>query len=132
MAFYDSKPSTFEAVGNGSTLYRYNIQEVEAPATQNTEASGKQAKEEKRTQWQCDEVTIWHPLNANKVTEAVIASRWESNYEQKLINEFNAAQLGVYDEDEAKAKTEAYKAFLSERHQLKAQVDADCAENGIR
>ena len=30
MAYYDHQPSVFEAVGNGSTRYRFNIQEVEA------------------------------------------------------------------------------------------------------
>ena len=35
------------------------------------------------------------------------------------------------DGEEAARKTEAYKAFLTERNRLKAQVDSDCAELGI-
>lgn len=120
MTYSNNKPKVFEAVGNGSSLYHYNIEEVEAE------------REEQPSKWQYEEVVIWHPLSANKVTEAVIAKRWGNNYEQKLINEFNAAQLGVYDADEAKAKIEAYKSFLSERKALKTQVDNDCAEYGIR
>lgn len=129
MAFYDSKPSVLEAVGNGSYRYRYNIEEIDAP-----EGSVESTDEPSRKQWTCEEVLVWAPLTANKVTEAVIASRWDSNYEQKLINEYNAAKLGVYGSttsDDAKAKIAAYKDFLQERIDLKAQVDADCEALGV-
>jgi hypothetical protein len=129
MAFYDSKPSVLEAVGNGSYRYRYNIEEIDAP-----EGSMESADEPSRKLWTCEEVLVWAPLTANKVTEAVIASRWDSNYEQKLINEYNAAKLGVYGSttsDDAKAKIAAYKDFLQERIDLKAQVDADCEALGV-
>ena len=122
-AFYDHKPSVLEAVGNGSYIYRWDIVEVEQPAH---EEGG-----EPTTQWKCQEVTVWSPATSNKITEAVIGELWDSNYEQKLVNEYNAAQLGVYDEAPAAAKTAAYKAFLTERNAVKAQVDADCAELGI-
>ena len=119
-AFYDNKPSVLEAVGNGSYLYHYNIKEVETTSKE----------EETRTQWQCDEVVVWQPINANRVTQAAIADRWDSNYEQKLINEYNGAQMGLYGgsakSDEAKAIIAKYTEFLTERTALKAQIDADC------
>jgi hypothetical protein len=124
MAFYDHKPSTFEAVGNGSWLYRYNIQEVPAPSQEDEQGQ--------RTQWQCDEVTVWPPIDANKITAAVISDRWDSNYEQKLINEYNAAKLGIYDTYTADAKLATYKAFLQERADLKATVDEDYAKYQIQ
>ncbi len=122
-AFYDHKPSVLEAVGNGSYKYRWDIVEMEQPAH---EEGG-----EPTTQWKCQEVTVWAPVTSNKITEAVISELWDSNYEQKLVNEYNAAQLGVYDEATAAAKVAAYKAFLTERNAVKTQVDADCAELGI-
>ena len=122
-AFYDHKPSVLEAVGNGSYIYRWDIVEFKQPAH---DESG-----EPTTQWKCQEVTVWSPVTSNKITEAVISELWDSNYEQKLVNEYNAAQLGVYDEKTAAAKVAAYKAFLTERNAVKAQVDADCAELGI-
>lgn len=86
-------------------------------------------------QWKCEEVTVWAPLSSNKITETVITEKWDNNREQKLVNEFNAANLGMIggakSSEEAKAKIEAYKAYLSERATLKAQVDADCLEYGI-
>lgn len=132
MAFYDHQPSVFEAVGNGSIRYRFNIQEVEA---ENTQVSGEEPQQgETPTQWQCDEVVVFAPLSANKITQAVISHKWDSDQEQKLINEYNAANLGLIGgsktSDEAKAKINAYKDFLNERASLKTQIDADCAEYG--
>lgn len=137
MAFYDQQPSKFEAVGNGSILYRFNIRETEAPANAETsdEPEAKEAAEP-RKQWECDEVTVWQPLTANKILEAVIASGWSASREQKLVNDYNAASLGLIGgsktSDEAKLRIEAYREFLQSRANLKAQVDADCAEQGIK
>lgn len=124
-AFYDNKPSNIEAVGNGSFIYRWDITEVIPEITEEN------INEEHTSQWKCQEVTVWLPVTSNKITEAVISELWDSNYEQKLVNEYNAAQLGVYDEETAAAKVAAYKAFLTERNTVKTQVDADCAELGI-
>lgn len=125
--YHDSEPRKFEAVGNGSFLYRWDIKEE--PAVKMNEEDTAE-----RVQYSCNEVTVWAPVTSNKITQAVIGAMWESDYEQKLVNEFNAANLGVYGAktgEEAKAKVEAYKTFLTERNALKAQVDADCEESGI-
>ena len=127
-AFYDNKPSKLEAVGDGSFLYRWNIEEVV------TELTEENAGEEKTSQWKCEEVTVWAPLSSNKITEAVISDKWERNYEQKLVNEYNSAQLGLFGTTksaDAQTKIAAYKDFLTKRAALKAQVDADCAELDI-
>lgn len=132
-AFYDNKPSKLEAIGNGSFAYRYNIQEAEKPAqSDNTEAT---EQAQAQTQWVCEEVIVWSPLSANKITEKVLTEKFENNFEQKLVNEYNAAQLGLYGEktgEEAQKRIQAYTDFLTERAALKSQVDADCAELGIK
>lgn len=122
-AYYDNQPSKFEAVGNGSVVYRYNIEEVEAPATQEGE--------QPRTQWACDEVTVWNPLTKNKVVAAVIADRWEESHELKLSNEFNSVNLGLITGEEAASIRKAYTASLTERRTLKTAVEADCDEEGL-
>ena len=133
LAFYDNKPSVLEAVGNGSFKYRFDITEKtpEAAATSSDDSS---AQEEQKTQWQCQEVTVWSPVTSNKITKAVITEVCDHNYEQKLVNEYNAAQLGMYGEktsEEAQKRINAYTEYLSTREKLKAMVDADCAELGI-
>ena len=135
LAFYDNKPSILEAVGNGSYKYRFDITE-NIPETVATLSYDSNAQEvEQRTQWQCQEVIVWSPVTSNKITEAVITEVCDHNYEQKLVNEYNATQLGLYGEltsEEAKKHINAYKEFLDTRATLKAQVDADCAKLGIK
>lgn len=124
-AFYDNKPSVLEAVGNGSYRYRYDIEEVVPELTEGEEQT------ERTSSWKCEEVVVWSPVTANKITEKVLTERWDANYEQKLVNEYNSAQMGLLNEEEAAARTETYRAFLSERTVLKAQVDRDCEKLGI-
>ena len=127
LAFYDNKPSVLEAVGDGSYRYHFNIIEINPeviPSSDNVEDG-------QRTQWQCEEVTVWSPVTSNKITKAVITEVCDHNYEQKLVNEYNAAQLGMYGEktsEEAQKRINAYTEYLSNREKLKAMVDADCAE----
>ena len=130
-AFYDNQPKKLEAVGNGSFRYRYNIREEEKPvqASENSETA---QEAQAQPQWVCEEVTVWAPLSANKITEKVLTERWNGNYEQKLVNEYNSAQMGLLSEEEAAARTEAYRASRTGRTALKSQVDADCAELGIK
>lgn len=130
MVFYDEKPSKLEAVGNGSYRYRYNIEELVPEIVEGEEQT------ERTSSWKCDEVIVWAPLTANKITEAVITAVCPASHEQKLVNEFNAANLGMIGgsktSDEAKSKVAAYKEFLEYRNSLKETVDADCAELGIK
>lgn len=130
-AFYDNQPKKLEAVGDGSFRYRFNIREEEKPA-QASENRETAQEAQAQTQWVCEEVTVWAPLSANKITEKVLTERWDGNYEQKLVNEYNSAQMGLLSEEEAALRIEAYKAFLTERAALKAMVDSDCEEIGIR
>lgn len=123
---YDNEPSVLEAVGNGSHRYHYDIKAVKA------ESIEKSSGTESKTQYECQEVIVWEPITSNKITEAVIADKWDGNQEQKLINEYNAIQLGITtDKAEIAIKTAAYKEFLVERARLKAIVDADCKTLGI-
>ena len=134
LAFYDNKPSVLEAVGNGSYKYRFDITE-KTPETVTTSSDDSNAQEgEQRTQWQCQEVTVWSPVTSNKITEAVITEVCDHNYEQKLVNEYNAAQLGLYGSktgEEAEKHIAAYTEYLNTRAALKVQVDADCVKLGI-
>ena len=124
-AYYDHKPPTLEAAGNGSYNYRWNIVEI-AP-----DVTDENINEEQTSQWKCQEVTVWWPVTSNKITEAVISELWANNHEQKLVNEYNAALLDLYDEETAATKVAAYKSFLTARNAIKQRVDDDCAELGI-
>lgn len=122
MIYYDKKPSVLETEHNGMTRYRFNIESYE----QQDEQTGT------HTGWSCEEVIVYAPLSSNKLLRAVLNEKYGTDYEQKLVNEYNSAVMGLYDEETASKKTEAYKAFLEARAALKAMVEADCTEAGIR
>ena len=131
-AFYDNQPKKLEAVGNGSFRYRYNIREEEKPvqASENSETA---EQTQPQIQWVCEEVTVWMPLTPNRITAAVITEAFPSDYEQKLLNEYNAANLGMIpDKEETEKRRQAYTDFLRRRAELKKEIDAFCAEQGIR
>ena len=123
MIYYDKKPSVIETEHNGRTRYRYHIERYE----QQDEQSG-----EVREGWQCEEVIVYAPLSSNKLLQAVITDAYPADYEQKLVNEYNSALMGLYEEETAARKIDAYKSFLQARAELKAMVEADCKEAGIR
>lgn len=118
--YYDTKPAVIEAVGDGGWYYRWNIKDVQF-----------ESEEAPCTQWECEQVIVYAPLTSNKIMQAVIAEVWGLDVENKMLNEFNGAQLGIYDEATMADKIAKYKAFLAERNTLKTQVDSDCKEVGI-
>lgn len=118
-AFYDSKPPYLEAVGNGSYVYRFNIEEV-VP-----ELTDENAGEEKVSQWKCDEVTVWIPVTSDKVIEAVIRAKYTASAELALVNKFNAYQQGL--DVEADIVNE-YTEYLSFVANVKRQVRKDLGE----
>ena len=112
----NDKPQIWSAVGNGSYFYRFNIKEIEVPAQ--TEG------EEPTKAWQYNEVVVWGPVTSDGVTKEVINAMWSKDAEQKYINDYNAAILGILDE----SYIEAYKNFITQRKSIKEQVDKDYNE----
>lgn len=111
---YSNKiPSKIEKDNSGYYLYRWDIQEE-----QRDEYIG----------YSYYEVTVWPTLTANKILEACIDALWGSGVEQKMLNDYNAAKLGILDS----SYIESYKVFLNDRKSLKERVDGDFLdwENG--
>lgn len=116
-AFFDNRPEVLGNMGDGSFRFRWAIEEVEVAG---------------KMMWSCEEVTVWPTLTASKITKAVIEEVWPMDVEQKLINEYNGAQMGIYAEEVATERVEAYRTFLAERERIKAQVMADLIKIGIK
>lgn len=124
----DHELQRLEAVGNGSYLYRWDIHsELQEQPSEDGEGVTT------RTVWVAEEVTVWMPLTPNRITAAVITEAFPADYEQKLLNEYNAANLGMIpDREETEKRLQAYTDFLRRRAELKKEIDAFCAEHGIR
>ncbi len=118
-AFYDNKPSVLEAVGNGSFLYRYNIEEVIPELTEEN------AGEEKVSQWKCEEVTVWAPVSSDKVIEAVIRAKYSASAELALVNKFNSYQQGLDVDASAVSEYTDYLTFVAG---VKRQVRTDLGD----
>ena len=119
-AMYDLQPEKFSDNGNGSITYRWDIQEVTI-----TRQMGE--VETSETKWQCNEVIVWGTVTRAKVVTKVIEEIWGIDVEAKLMNDYNAAVLGVLP---LEYKTR-YTVFLTARKAIKDQVNADCAEASL-
>lgn len=109
----NDKPQIWSAVGNGSYFYRFNIKEIEVPAQ--TEGA------EVTKAWQYNEVIVWGPVTSDGVIKEVMNAMWSKDAEQKMLNDYNAAQLGILGEE----YIANYKDFLTARKTIKAQIDTD-------
>lgn len=88
--------------------------------------------DEERTEWTAYEIRIDAPVTTNKVIEEVFSAYFGNDHENKLINEYNSAKIGIItDKEEKAAKIQAYTDFLTERAALKADIERVCADNGI-
>jgi len=110
-------PKIIEEVGNGSFLYHFNIKEIEKD---NYMLDDK----DKITCYEYDEVVVWSPISSNAITNAVMNYLWSKDVEQKYINDYNAAVLGIL----GSSYIDAYKDFMTQRKAIKEQIDKDYNE----
>ena len=82
-------------------------------------------------QWSATLTPAYEPLSQNKFIDSAMSLIYGNDYEDKLINEYNAANLGIYDEETSRAMTERYKAFLANRKTMKAEIERICIANNI-
>lgn len=108
-AEYTQQPAKLQAVGNGSHLYRWGIEQVTKQAMEGETAT---------ISWQCFEVVVWGNPTADKVTEAVVTALWPSNIEAKLINDYNAAKEGLLTQE----YEQAYIDFINQRKAVKNEI----------
>lgn len=116
------KPIILENIGNGSYRYNYNIKEIEF---EDIVFVNDVETIEKQIRWEYDSVIIYLPINKDKITRAVITNTWNSDYENKLINDYNEISLGNITEEEINKRTNNYITFLQERKRLKEMIDND-------
>lgn len=108
-------PPKIERDGDGSYLYRWDVREE-------TREMGDDMSPV--ISYSYNEVRVWPTLTANKILEACINALWDKDVEQKKLNDYNAAQLGILDI----SYIDAYREFLERRKALKEQVESDFAE----
>lgn len=113
--FSDTMPPAIVKDGDGSYLYRWDVQQ---------ETRQMEEDDIPQVSYSYNEVRVYPTLTANKILEACINHLWGQGVEQKRLNDYNAAQLGIL----GKEYIDSYKDFLTERKALKEQVDSDFKE----
>lgn len=110
---------TFDVIDRikGTTLYNFNQHWIEV------EEEGEVVRLN-----QYDSLRVLYPITENNIFATLITAKYENNEEQKLQNDYNAAVLGIEDE-EAK---QPYLDFLEDRKALRAMVHTDCERGGIQ
>ena len=119
--YSNNKPKVFESIGDGGFRYNYNIKEIEVDRFDIIDNKSIV----KQTQWEYDNIIIYLPIDKDKITKVVITNTWNSDYENKLINDYNEISLGNLTEEEIDKRTNKYIAFLQERKRLKEMIDND-------
>ena len=119
--YYDYRPDELCFVNRNLLAFRTDIEEHDT-----TTEGGEIHK-----QYSAHEVRIFAPFSQNKLIEAAMTALYGNDYENKLINEYNAANIGLYDAETAAAKVEAYNAFLSHRISIKRRIEELLTANDI-
>lgn len=101
----------------GTTLYNFQQQWVEKE-----DEEGKKVRVN-----QYNSLLVPYPLTRKHVFQQLITAKYEADDENKLLNDYNSAMLGLEDE----SKKQPYINFLADRKQLHAMVVADCASNNV-
>ncbi len=114
--YFSRQPNKFEPVGNGAFLYHWDIGSYINHINE----------EEEEINWYANEITIYPPFTLEKIKEAIITEVFPSNYEKKLINDYNESVIGIGKDLENKKNQ--YIKFLYERDRLKSLIDADFLE----
>ena len=129
------KPQVIDDLRNGQSTFNYNhnIKEVEVEQNAgNTEAGEGEGSEPKKVKsWQYDSLRVEYPRTGNNILETLLTEKYPQNQQQKLVNDYQAAQLGILEDEEADNAVASYKAFLQDRKAIKSMVKADCVTYNI-
>ena len=120
--YYNEQPPEFEC-GKQCAIIRLDINEEPAVAA---------ADETEGLQWSAYEFRRYEPITQNIFIEHIFTLLYGNDYENKLINEYNAAKMGLYPDGEMEQKIARYRTFLQERAERKAEIERICNENGIK
>lgn len=134
LAEKDQKPLVIDDLknGQGTIHYNHNLKEV---LVIEGEDGGVTITEDKKKatgkRWQYDSLRVEFPRTRANIYATLLEARYPQDVQQKLLNDYQAAQMEILEDGEADAAIAAYKAFLNDRKAIKAMVTADCTEHNI-
>lgn len=118
--------------GQGTFLYNHNIHEV--LVIEDADGGITITEDKKKAtgkMWQHDSLRVEYPKTRKNIYATLLEARYPQDVQQKLVNDYQAAELGILEDEEADEAVAAYRAFLTDRKAIKAMVKEDCLENNI-
>ncbi len=118
--------------GQGTFLYNHNIKQVLVIEDENGGITITDDEQKATgTMWMYDSLRVEYPKTRKNIYATLLEAKYPQDIQQKLVNDYQAAQMGILEDDEADAAIAAYTAFLTDRKAIKAMVKQDCQEQGI-
>jgi hypothetical protein len=118
--------------GQGTFLYNHNIHEV--LVIEDADGGITITEDKKKAtgkMWQYDSLRVEYPKTRKNMYATLLEARYPQDVQQKLVNYYQAAEMGILEDEEADEAEAAYRAFLTDRKAIKAMVKEDCLENNI-
>lgn len=114
--------------GQGTIHYNHNIKEVKVIESEHGGIEiTTDPKAANGTMFQYDSCRVEYPTTADNIFSTLLTAKYPAKKENKLVNEYQSAVLGLLDESYKKP----YEDFLKDRLAIRKMVDGDCKLNNI-
>lgn len=111
--------------GQGTKLYRFNINEVDIVEDEHGGIHKAQPGETPTGKgYEYNELRVEYPATADEAFKTLINAKYGADRESQMQNEYQSAELGILDE----SYKAPYISFLNERVTLRAMIDEDFSE----
>lgn len=114
------RPPVILDLGNGAFHYNYAV-----TARTVTDPEGNE-----NMSYDYQSIKLWGTPTRAGIVKAVIRNEIDESAEFDLVNSYNAAQEGLFDDEEASEAVATYKAYILRLRQIKAFVKADLEAAG--
>ena len=124
------RPVTIDDLNNGQGTFLYNHKVKEVLIIEDEDGNITVTEDESKatgTGFLYDSCRVEYPKTADNMYGTLLNAKYDSDHQEKLINEYNSAKLGLMDE----SKITAYTEFLTDRIAIRAMVDQDAIDNHI-
>lgn len=119
------KPETILDLNNGQGTIHYNHNAKEVFVIEDEMGSITITEDPKLAtgkMFQYDCVRVEFPKTADHIFSTLLTAKYPTNRENKLVNEYQSALLGILPDTAKKP----YEDFLKDRLEIRKMVDADC------
>lgn len=126
----NERPPVIDPLNNGQGTFHYNHNITEVLVAREEMGNVTITDDpEKATgrMFHYDSLRVEYPRTADNIFGTLITAKYPLNVENKLVNEFQSAKLGIAPKEAAKP----YEDFLRDRLAIRKMVDGDCAALNI-